>query len=149
MHAAIESITQQRDARTEHRNRLRTEIATTTKLIAQRLAAQQQYARELDAQVRLNAPELAFWTSYLCLRIEGAGREDRLRFVFSHLSEKNWEREGWFELDTERRDYQVVGARPKLNGEAVKQCVEGLNENRNLGIFLRGMRALLATAMEE
>lgn len=118
------------------------------KQVAQRVAAQQQHAQAQNEQARLNAPELAFWEAHLCLRIEGAGKEDRLRFIFSHVDERNWEREAWFELDTARRDYRVVGARPKLEGDVVETCVEWLNENRELGQFLRGMRELLVKAMK-
>lgn len=148
MHSAITALTSQRDQRAAHRDALRANIAATSKLIAQRRAAQQQYALELDEHARFNAPELDFWTSYLCLRIEGAGREDRLRFVFSHLDERDWDREGWLELDTAKRDYRVGGCRPKLEGEEVEGCVERLNENRDLGIFLRGMRELFVGAMK-
>lgn len=148
MHSAITALTSQRDQRAAHRDALRTNIAATSKLIAQRRAAQQQHAQELDEHARFNAPELDFWTSYLCLRIEGAGREDRLRFVFSHLDERDWDREGWFELDTARRDYRVVGCKPKVEGEEVERCVERLNESRDLGIFLRGMRELFVNAMK-
>ena len=82
------------------------------------------------------------------MRIEGAGVEDRLKFVFSHLDERDWEREGWFELDTARRDYAVVGTRPKVEAEGVEGWVERLNESRDLGIFLKGMRELLVEAMK-
>lgn len=148
MHAAIQSITTQHSARLTHRDSLRAEINQVAKQVAQRVAAQQQHAQAQDAQARLNAPELAFWEEHLCLRIEGVGKEDRLRFVFDHVDERNWEREVWFELDTARRDYRVVGARPKLEGDVVETCVEWLNENRELGQFLRGMRELLVKAMK-
>lgn len=84
---------------------------------------------------------------YLCLRIEGAGRDDRLKFVFDHLDEWSWEREAWFEVDTERRDYRVVTVRPKLDGEEVERRVERWNENRDLSMFLKGMRGLFVAAM--
>lgn len=142
MHAAIASITQQRDARAQHRDRIRNEIATVRKQIAQRLTAQQQHAKALDAQARFNGPELEFWQTYLCMRIEGAGVADRLKFVFTHVDEKEWEKEAWFELDTEKRDYRVVSVRPKLEIEEVERCVERLNEGRDLGPFLKGMREL-------
>lgn len=142
MHAAIQSITTQHSARLMRRDALRVEISQATKQVAQRVAAQEQYTRAQAAQARLNAPELAFWEKYLCLRIEGAGKEDQLRFVFTHVDERNWERKAWFDLDTERRDYQVVGVWPKLEGDVVAACVERLNESRELGQFLRGMREL-------
>lgn len=85
--------------------------------------------------------------TYLCLRIEGAGREDRLRFVFSHVDERDWEQEVSFELDTERRDYRVVGCRPKLDEERLERCVEKLNGNRDLGGFLKEMRELFRSAI--
>ncbi len=149
MHAAIQSITTQHSARLKHRDCLRAEIDQAAKQVAQRVAAQQHYARAEDAQSQLNAPELAFWEEHLCLRIEGAGKEDRLRFVFTHVDERQWEREAWFELDTERRDYRVVDARPKLEGDVVDTCVDWLNENRDLGQFLRGMRDLFVKAMKQ
>ena len=147
MHTAIASITSQRDARAAQRDRLRAEIASTQKTISQRLLAQQEHAAALDAQARFNEPELQFWTDYLCLRIEGAGQADRLKFVFTHVDERDWEREAWFELDIERRDYRVVCIRPKIEGEEVERCLERVNENRDLGMFLRGMRDLFVVAM--
>lgn len=82
------------------------------------------------------------------MRIEGAGMADRLKFVFTHVDEKNWEREAWFELDMEKRDYRVVNIKPKVETEEVERCVERLNESRDLGPFLKGMRELLTTAMK-
>ncbi|KAL8701257.1 MAG: hypothetical protein Q9201_005010 [Fulgogasparrea decipioides] len=146
MHAAIASITQQRDARAKHRDCIKSEIVAVRKQIAQRISAQQQHAKELDEQARLNGPELDFWQTYLCMRIEGTGVADRLKFVFTHVDEKDWEREAWFELDTEKRDYRVSYAKPKLETEEVERCVERLNESRDLGPFLKGMRQLLTAA---
>lgn len=148
MHAAIASITAQRDARAAVRDRLRAEITTTKKQIAQKLVAQQQHAKDLDAQARFNAPELNFWTEYLCLRIEGAGRVDRLKFVFTHVDERDWQQEAWFELDTERRDYAITTARPKLETEDVARCVGRLNDHRDLGMFLGSMRELFVKALK-
>jgi len=148
MHAAIASITAQRDARTAVRDHLRAEISTTKKQIAQKLAAQQQHAKDLEAQARFNAPELNFWTEYLCLRIEGAGRVDRLKFVFTHVDERDWQHEAWFELDTERRDYAITTARPKLETEDVERCLTRLNDNRDLGMFLGSMRDLFVMALK-
>ena len=148
MQTAIASITSQRDSRAVQRDHLRSEIASTQKAISQRLTAQEQHAAALDAQARFNEPELQFWTDYLCLRIEGAGQADRLKFVFTHIDERDWEREGWFELDIERKDYRVVCVRPKIEGEEVERCLDRVNENRDLGMFLRGMRNLFLVAMK-
>ena len=147
MSSAINDLTAQRDARASHRDALKAEISAHKKLIAQRLAAQRQHASYLDAQQRFNGPELAFWEEYLGLRIEGAGQVDRLRFVFSALDERNWDREAWFELNTEEREYKVEGLRPKVEAGKVEACVDKLNENRDLGGFLRGMRDVFVEVM--
>ena len=147
MHAAISNLTQQRDNRAAHRDRVRASIVATQKQISQRLEAQAQYSAQIEAQARFNAPELEFWVEHLCLRIEGAGMVDRLRFVFSHVDDREWEREGWFELSTERRDYEVMECRPKVEKDGVEKCVERLNETRELGEFLKGMRELFVKAM--
>ncbi|KAL8787026.1 MAG: hypothetical protein Q9213_002462 [Squamulea squamosa] len=148
MHAAIASITQQRDARAQHRDRIRSEIAATRKQVAQRLSAQQQYAKALDEQAQLNVPELDFWQTYLCMRIEGTGMVDRLRFTFTHVDEKDWEREVCFDLNTETRDYQVANVKPRVDADQIERCMEKLNDTRDLGKFLKGMRDLLTTAVK-
>ncbi|KAJ5995831.1 kinetochore protein spc25 [Penicillium waksmanii] len=147
MHAAISSITVERDTRLSKRDRLKQQIAETQKSINQRVEAQKAHAKNLDAQSRLNNPELDFWQDYLCLRIEGAGREDRLKFVYSHLSEKDWEAEAWFELGTASRDYEVFHSRPKLDADALEREVDLVNEDRDFGAFLKRMRKLFAETM--
>lgn len=142
MHATISSVTMERDSRLSKRDRLRQQINETQKAINQKLEAQKAHARHLDAQARLNIPELEFWQDYLCLRIEGAGREDRLKFVFSHLLEKDWEAEAWFELGTSTRDYEVFHTRPKVDRDTLDRELDILNEDRDFGAFLKRMRRL-------
>ena len=149
MYAAISSITTQRNERSAQRDRLRDEIASIQKVIAQRLEAQRQHATRLDAQARFNNPELDFWTDYLCLRIEGVpGVLDRLRFIFSHIDEQDWAKEAWFDLDTAQRDYSISEYRPKMEAERLERCLEKLNENRDIGEFLKGMRELFVEVMK-
>lgn len=148
MQSAIASITERRDAHAAHRDELRAEIRTIQKQISQRQAAQSAHARDVDAQARLNLPELDFWETYLGMRIDGAGQADRLKFVFNCVDERDWDREAWFELDTERRDYSVVAVRPKVEEGEVEACVERLNESRDLGAFLKGMREVFTKAMK-
>ena len=148
MQSAIAAITQQRDAHAQHRDRLKSDIGSYKKQIAARRSAQQAHAKEMEAQSRLNGPELDFWETYLGLRIEGAGQVDRLKFVFSNLDERDWEKEAWFELDTERREYRVAGCRPKVEEGALESCVNRLNESRDLGVFLRGMREIFVEEMK-
>lgn len=148
MREAIGEITAQRDGHAKQRERLRGEIASLNRQVGARKAAQAQHAMELEEQARLNVPELDFWETYLGLRIEGAGRVDRLKFVFSNLDEREWEREGWFELDTEKREYKVVGCKPNVDEGEVEACVEKLNESRDLGMFLKGMRKVFVNGMK-
>lgn len=73
---------------------------------------------------------------------------DHLRFVFTHVDDRNWERECWFELCTEKREYEVKIWEPKLERERVDEVVERLNESRDLGGFLKAMRSLFVEAMK-
>ncbi|EEP80870.1 conserved hypothetical protein [Uncinocarpus reesii 1704] len=148
MHEAIAAISQQRDARLTTRDRLKQQIEETQKAINQRLEAQKAHARHLEAQARLNVPELEFWQDILCLRIEGAGRDDRLKIVYSHLLEKDWEKEAWFELGTASRDYEVFHCRPKLDRAAIEQELDIVNEDRDFGAFIKRMRKLFVAAMK-
>ncbi|OAA71233.1 kinetochore protein spc25 [Cordyceps fumosorosea ARSEF 2679] len=147
MEAAIAALSAERDAHLATRDGLQAQIAQTQRDIDARLAAQRAHARRQEAQSRFNVPELDFWITNLCLRIDGAGRDDRLRFVYTHIDERNWEREAWFELITSARDYDVRHCRPKLEREAVERVLERVNESRELVVLLKGMRELFVEAM--
>ena len=144
----ITAITASRDANAQHRDRLRAEIKSYNKQIDQRKAAQAAHSQKLEEQSKLNVPELDFWETYLGLKIEGAGKVDRLKFIFSNLDERDWEREAWFELDTERREYRVTICRPEVEEGDVDNCLERLNESRDLGEFLRAMRELFVKSIK-
>ncbi|KAM3430958.1 hypothetical protein NHJ13734_007523 [Beauveria thailandica] len=148
MEAAIASLSAQRDHHLATRDSLREQIAQTQRDIDAKLAAQRAHAAQQEAQSRFNVPELDFWITNLCLRIEGAGRDDRLKFVYTHVDERNWEREAWFELATGARDYDVRHCRPKLEREAVERVLEKVNESRELVLLLKGMRELFVEAMK-
>ena len=147
MEAAIASLAAQRDKHLARCDSLQAQIAQTEAEIEQRLAAQRAFAAQQEAQSRFNVPELDFWITNLCMRIDGAGQDDRLKFVYTHIDERNWEREAWFELVTSSRDYDVRHCRPKLEREAVERVLERVNESRELVTLLKGMRDLFAEAM--
>ncbi|KAJ5379609.1 kinetochore protein spc25 [Penicillium cosmopolitanum] len=147
MHAAVSSITSERDSRLAKRDHLKQKIAEIRNSIAQRVEAQNAHAKYLEVQSRLNDPELAFWQNNLSLRIEGAGREDRLKFIYTHISEKDWENEAWFELGIASRNYEIFQTEPKLDRDALEREVNLVNENRNLGAFLKRVRTLFADTM--
>ncbi|KAH8678078.1 chromosome segregation protein Spc25-domain-containing protein [Xylariales sp. PMI_506] len=148
MQAAIASLTQQRDKNMASRDALKTQIEETQKEIDARLAAQRAHAQHIEAQARFNVPELDFWISNLCLKIEGAGQTDRLKFIYSHVDGDDWEREAWFELCTGARDYDIKHCRPKLEREKVERVLDKLNETRDLAVLLKGMRELFVEAMK-
>lgn len=148
MQAAIAALTAQRDKQAATRDALRAQMEATQREIDARVAAQRAHQAQLEAQARFNVPELDFWVTNLCLRIEGAGAKDRLKFVYTHVDEKNWEREAWFELCTGSRDYDVKHCRPKLEREKVERVVDRVNETRELAVLLKGMRELFVEAMK-
>lgn len=142
MQAAIASLSAQRDAQLATKESLLQQIGETQKAIDAKLAAQKAHAQHLDTQSRFNVPELDFWISYLNLTIEGAGHDDRLKFTYTHIDDRDWEREAWFELDTSRREYEIHHCKPKLESEKVERVVDKLNESRDLRLLLKGMREL-------
>jgi kinetochore protein Spc25 len=148
MEAAIASLSSQRDHHLATRDDLKKQIAQTQAEIETKLAAQRAHTQQQEAQSRFNVPELDFWITNLCLKIEGAGRDDRLKFIYTHVDEKNWEREAWFELVTSSRDYDVKHCRPKLEREAVERVLEKVNESRELVVLLKGMRELFVEALK-
>ncbi|KAI1373772.1 chromosome segregation protein Spc25-domain-containing protein [Hypoxylon crocopeplum] len=148
MQAAIASLSTQRDKNKSTRDALKQQIAETQKEIDARLAAQRAHSQYLESQSRFNVPELDFWMQNLCLKIEGAGQTDRLKFVYTHIDEKNWEREAWFELNIGSKDYDVRHCRPKIERERIDRVLERVNETRDLAVLLKGMRELFVEAMK-
>lgn len=148
MQAAIASLTAQRDKQLALRESLQKQIAEAEREIEARLAAQRAHQARQEAQARFNVPELDFWVTNLCLKIEGAGQDDRLKFVFSHVDEKDWEREAWFELNTASRDYDILHCRPRLDREKIERVLEKTNETRELAVLLKGMRELFVEAFK-
>ncbi|EQK98746.1 Chromosome segregation protein Spc25 [Ophiocordyceps sinensis CO18] len=148
MEAAVASLASQRDKHMAKRDALKQQIAQAQGEIESRLAAQRAFAAQQKAQSRYNVPELDFWITNLCLKIEGAGQDDRLKFVYTHVDERNWEREAWFELVTSSRDYHVKHYRPKLDRDKVDRVLEKVNESRELLVLLKGMRELFVEVMK-
>ncbi|KAB5585896.1 chromosome segregation protein Spc25-domain-containing protein [Coniochaeta sp. 2T2.1] len=147
MQSAIAALQSQYDAQVSARDALKAQIASTQREIEAKLAAQAAHQRQVEAQSRFNVPELDFWVTTLCMRIEGAGVDDRLKFVYTHVDERDWEREAWFELDTSGRDYAVLHCRPKLEKDRVDRVMDKVNETRELAVMLKGMRELFVEAM--
>ncbi len=148
MQTAIAALTEQRDRQAAMRDTLRQQMADRQRDIDGRLAAQRTHAQQLEAQARFNVPELDFWVTNLCLKIEGAGHDDRLKFVYTHIDDRDWDREAWFELSTAARDYDIRHCRPKLDRDKVARVLERVNETRELVGLLKGMRELFVEAVK-
>ena len=82
------------------------------------------------------------------MRMEGTGVEDRLKFVFVSLDDRDAERECWFDLHIGGREYEVTGTKPRLDREEVDAVQDRLYETKELGAFLKGMRTLFAQALQ-
>ena len=65
-----------------------------------------------------------------------------MKFVYSHVNERDWEQEAWFELGTAKRDYEVLRTKPKIEADKVEGVLDKLNETRDLALFLKAMREL-------
>lgn len=97
------------------------------------------------------------------MRIKGMGAPDKIRIIFSNLSERKHDEECTFALDLSSKDYEgitldlpytnpakiphspVISTKPELPPEAVAAAVEKLNHTRDLTVFLVDMRRLFKT----
>lgn len=147
MHEAIRSLTAQKEEHVARRDQLRTDIGSVQAAIKQRRDSQAAHQRALDAQARHNIPELRFWESCLGMRMEGTGVDDRLKFVYVCIDERDPDRECWFELQIGGREYEVASTKPRLDREDVDEAQEGLNETKELGRFLKTMRGLFVDVL--
>lgn len=166
MQSQISSLESHLSSQRDRKQKLQTSIVQTQKSIDSKLVAQKDYAEKLDAQARLNGPELAFWETYLGCRIEGAGDSDLIRVTYSFPPEKNSsskgnsdgnnrregneERDAQFELhipDSGSGGYKVVYTNPKLNNDKIEKVVRKLNETRDIAVLLKGMRSLFGEEM--
>jgi len=147
MHQAIDELNSRREDHLARRDDLRAQIAEIQNAISKRRQAQLQHQKQLDGQARHNGPELQFWEASLCLRIDGTGYEDHLKFVFTHVDEKHWEKECWFELSMATSEYDVLETQPALEKDSLQAVLERLNDSRELASFLKTMRSLFVAAV--
>lgn len=148
MKVAIAALTAQRDTQLASRESIKEQIAETQKAIDAKLAAQRAHAQYLESQARFNGPELDFWLSSLRMRIDGLGTNDHLKITFTHVDEKDHEKEAYFELDVSSPEYDVRHIRPKLERERVDRILEKTNETREVKHLFKGMRELFVEALK-
>lgn len=164
LNQSIASLESQHAAHAAACSRLRSAMASTQRQIDQKLEAQRTYSAKVEEQARMNGPELTFWENYLGVRVEGSGdgRTDVVRVVFGFegsaskkkkgedAGDKERDREeGSFELKIpERGGYTVVDSTPKLDEKEVGRLLDKLNQDRDLGPFLKGMRGMFQDALK-
>ena len=148
MHEAIHELNSRRGDHLSRRDEFKSQISEIQQAIEKRRRAQKQHQMQLDSQASNNGPELRFWETSLCLKIEGTGVDDQLRFIYTHVDEKDWGRECMFELSMEKADYEVLETRPSLERDSVQAVLERLNETRDLAAFLKSMRLLCTHAVK-
>ncbi|KAF3924284.1 hypothetical protein ABW21_db0206110 [Orbilia brochopaga] len=136
----ISTIRQQKATREAENETLNAQIREQSSAISKRRAKLLEEKQALASQANHNQPELAFWEDYLGLRIEGAGRLDHVRFIFTCLDPSEPDREFEVVVSVESRDYEIIGARPKLDEATKARCLDILNETRSIAKFLRAVR---------
>lgn len=62
--------------------------------------------RRYQLQGVKNGPEVLFWEQTLGMRIKGMGVPDKIRIIFSNLSERKYDEEYTFALDLSAKDYE-------------------------------------------
>ena len=147
MHAAIASLTVQQEERLISRDKLRIRLDDAHKELSVKKDAQHKHTRYLDKQARFNEPELRLWEENLGLKIEGGGSEDKLKFIFTLIDDNDWNRKFWFDMSLNKKDYEVLDCRPILEKDLIDSLLLKLNESRELGPFLKGMRDLFTRAI--
>ncbi|PNS19748.1 Kinetochore protein spc25 [Sphaceloma murrayae] len=145
LQGSIAELAREKEDALVQREELLGQIGELQDAIKQRREAMSLSKRHLEAQGRLNGPELRFWEHALGLRIEGAGVDERVRFLFSCVDERDLTREIGFVLDMGGREWRVDEAANLEEGE-VEGVVERLNDSGDLRLFLKDMRILLVQA---
>ena len=131
-------------------------ITQTQRQIDSKVEKQREYADRMDGQSRLNGPELSFWETYLGCRIGGSGDESKVKVVYVFPPTKSAgksgdEREAVFELkvpDSGAEGYEIGFTKPRLKTDDVERVVKKLNETREIGTLLKGMRGLFVEDMK-
>ena len=158
---AIGKLSKQKDQSAKVKERLSMEIRQIREEVEVRKREQRLYDESLEEQRRLNSPELRFWTENLGMKIEACENAssksrktdtDRLKIVFTHVDEAQWEKECWFELEMSAGSnggYNVGMSKPKLEREEVERVLEVMNATSNLARFFGGMRSLFVKVVKD
>lgn len=93
--------------------------------------------RQLEGQNARNRPELTAWETQLGLKIDTAG-EDRLRFTYTHINDKDPAMPHFFIVDLTSSTYRVEECHPTLSN--MDSALTDLNRTRDFSAFLKRVR---------
>ncbi|KAG0215697.1 kinetochore-associated Ndc80 complex subunit spc25 [Mortierella sp. NVP41] len=93
--------------------------------------------KALDEQVLKNKPELASYETVLAMRIVGV-KEDHIGFVFTRISELDWDREYAITVDVSQHEFAASDCSPNL--PELPAMLRYLNETRDFYGFLKKVR---------
>ncbi|KAL1917888.1 uncharacterized protein VTP21DRAFT_3722 [Calcarisporiella thermophila] len=93
--------------------------------------------KALEAKKSRNEPELRCYEEKLAMKIHSV-KSNWLKFVFTHINEKNWDKEYSFTVDVSERVYKVPKCNPQI--ENINELVAWLNETRDFFGFLKRIR---------
>ncbi|KAG0057064.1 kinetochore-associated Ndc80 complex subunit spc25 [Gryganskiella cystojenkinii] len=137
MQRAIQDLSLRHEEMKRLRGSLQEQVSVLRKEVKAKREAKIAQKKALDEQVLKNRPELASYESTLSMRIVGV-KEDHIAFVFTRISERDWEREFSFTIDVSNADYAVYDCSPQLPD--LTSLVRYLNDSRDFYGFLKKAR---------
>ncbi|KAG0361712.1 kinetochore-associated Ndc80 complex subunit spc25 [Gamsiella multidivaricata] len=127
---------QQLTARSEDMEQLRASLIEQVAILRREVKAKREakiaQKKALDEQVLKNKPELASFESVLAMRI------DQIGFVFTRISEQDWDREYTITVDVSQHEFAVEDCSPAL--PELQLLLRYLNETRDFYGFLKKVR---------
>lgn len=146
---AIQSLQQQKEDQLQRKATLQAEVQVLQAELTQRKDAQAAHNRALEAQARLDLPELRTWEQLLGLRIEGAGAgTEQLRFIFKGVDKRDEHIEAWFDMNFAARDTRIVQTRPLLRQEDISALESRFSLDRDVQSLLKRMRNLFIEVLD-
>lgn len=137
---AIINYTVKRDEMTETFNAMKAEIENLEKEIQEKKAQINREKEGLEAQISNDEPELRFWEQTLGLRIEGANREDHIKFIFKYIDPSDESKEYNVILDLRESVYKLAECNPVIPQQEIDDALKTLNNSQNLTLFLKSIR---------
>ncbi|KAF9954774.1 kinetochore-associated Ndc80 complex subunit spc25 [Modicella reniformis] len=137
MSKAVQEFAIQCEDMKQRHEALEEQVAILRREVKAKREAKIALKKALEEQVLKNKPELASFESILALRIVGV-KEDQIGFVFTRISELNWDKEYSMTVDVSQHDYSVAECNPVL--PEVQSLLRYLNDTRDFYGFIKKVR---------